>query len=426
MERAQRPTGRGNLALLVSGNAVSAFGNAIYLIAVTLLLKRLTESALMLGLLQFLALSPGFLLSPFTGVLVDRVSRKRVVMLTDVYRGVVMLAAGAALAVPQLVSTWLVLPVAFLAGIGHALFVPAMHALIPAIVPPERVQTATGLRALSSQIANLGGNAVGGALYALIGAPLLFALNGLTFLASAFQERFIAEKHGPEPAGSGGADDRRQDAARSRSIFSEAREGIRLVGGDRRLRLLIVSQAGLFLVSPLFMVALPFILLDELGMAESALGYYFALALAGGIGSFAVLRRWARERMLGFPLVGLAYAAMALAFATVAASTSAAVLAAVALVSGGAAAAVYLYAVTWIQSRTPARAHGRVFALLEAASAFVAPISYLFAGGVIEALGAEHRWIAFASVATAAFGWAIVVLVRFPLAKSEEYLPGST
>ncbi|MFW5814248.1 MAG: MFS transporter [Spirochaetota bacterium] len=426
MERAQRPTGRGNLALLVSGNAVSAFGNAIYLIAITLLLKRLTESALMLGLLQFLALSPGFLLSPFTGVVVDRVSRKRVVMLTDVYRGIVMLAAGAALAVPQLASTWLVLPVAFLAGVGHALFVPAMHALIPAIVPTERVQTATGLRALSSQIANLGGNAVGGALYALVGAPLLFALNGLTFLASAFQERFITEEHGPGAAGSGGANDHQRDAAQPRSISSDAREGFRLVGRDRALRLLIVSQAGLFLVSPLFMVALPFILLDELGMAESALGYYFALALAGGIGSFAVLRRCARERMLGFPLVGLAYVAMAFAFAAVAASTSATVLAGVALVSGGAAAAVYLYAVTWIQSRTPARAHGRVFALLEAASAFVAPISYLLAGGVIETLGPEHRWIAFASVATAAFGWAIVVLVRFPRAKSEQSLARST
>ena len=156
-----------DLILLITGNAVSAFGNAVYLITVTLLLKELTDSAFMLGLFQFLALAPGFLLSPLTGVVVVRLSRRSIIIGTDLYRGALMLLAAAALAVPALRSGWFVLTIAFLSGIGHALFVPAVHALLPALVQPAGLQTATALRAAGSQVGNLGGSAAGGALFAL-------------------------------------------------------------------------------------------------------------------------------------------------------------------------------------------------------------------------------------------------------------------
>jgi DHA3 family macrolide efflux protein-like MFS transporter len=83
-----------DLALLVAGNGVSTLGNAVYLIAVTLLLKETTGSATVLGIFQFLALIPGFLLSPVTGVIIDRTSRRRVVILSDLLRGILMVGAG--------------------------------------------------------------------------------------------------------------------------------------------------------------------------------------------------------------------------------------------------------------------------------------------------------------------------------------------
>ncbi len=395
------PGERRDIRLLVGGNTVSALGNAVYLITVTLLLKEITQSALMLGLFQFLALSPGFILSPVTGAIIDRYSRRRMVIVADLYRGMLMIAAGAALTIPSLRTPWLILPVSFLAGIGHALFVPAAHALIPSIASPENLQTATGLRAASSQIANLGGNAAGGALFALLGAPLLFIVNGVTFMLSALQERFIR-------AGGHGA-----PHLHNQGVMAMARQGLRVTFEDPRLLFLILSQAGLFLVSPVLILALPFIVIDELGLTETAVGLFFAAAIFGGIIAFTLLRTTQTERMLERPLVGLAYLALGAAFTGLSFSIHPITLTLVALISGGAAATVYLFATTWIQVKTETELHGRLFAVLEAASAFVAPISYLIMGALLESLGEQQRWMLFAGVAAAGLLWAFLLLGRW-------------
>jgi DHA3 family macrolide efflux protein-like MFS transporter len=383
-----------DLALLVAGNGVSTLGNAVYLIAVTLLLKETTGSATVLGMFQFLALIPGFLLSPVTGVIIDRTSRRRVVILSDLLRGILMVGAGAALLVPAWRTPWLILPVSFAAGVGHAFFVPAAQALLPDLVPSDRLHAANGVRATVSQLANLTGNALGGLLYAVVGAPFLFVLNGVTFLLSAWQERFIR-----------GGRDVHRDGSGSTSFVHAAGQGLAVLSGRGALRRLIVSQAGLFLVSPVLMLSLPFVVIDELGLGPRWVGFFFAAALAGGILAFLVLRRWSAGSMLQAPLPAVAYLALALAFAAASVRVSPPVLFLVALVTGAAAGFVYLFAVTWIQNRTEPGLHGRLFALLEAASSLVAPISYLASGIVLEALGPERRWVLFGGVGVFALLW---------------------
>jgi hypothetical protein len=175
---------------------------------------------------------------------------------------------------------------------------------------------------------------------------------------------------------------------------------------------LVASQAGLFLVSPVVTLSLPFIVMDELGLAEGALGYFFALALGGGIAAFALLRRRSAQRMLAEPLVAIAYAALGISFIGLALHVGTVVLAVVAVVSGAAAATVYLYVTTYIQRRTPAELHGRFFALLEAASALVAPVSYLAVGAVLEVAGADRRWTLFAAIGVLTLLWAVVLTAR--------------
>ncbi len=384
---------RRDLALLVGGNTVSAAGNAVYLVAVMLLLKALTESALMIGLFQFLALLPIFLVAPVAGALVDRMSRRRVIILSDLYRGVVMIVAGSLLMLPGFHSRWLVLTTAFLAGIGHALFVPAAQAILPSIVPVAHLHRATGLRAASSQIGNLGGNALGGVLFVALGAPMLFIVNGVSFLASAFQESFIR------------AGRARVGTAHTESLVAMAARGFATVLRDRRLATVLGSQAGLFIVSPVLVIALPFLLIDELGFGEAAVGVYFALALFGGILSFAALQARDTRAILDLPLVPVAYLLLAVGFLAVAASPHPLVLAMAAVASGAAAATVYLFTTTWIQLRVEPALHGRVFAVMEAANAAVAPVGYLVAGASLEILGADRRWVLFLVVAGASLVW---------------------
>lgn len=396
-ERADR-----DLMLLVSGNAVSALGNAVYIITVTLLLKELTQSAFALGLFQFVALSPGFLLSPIIGAVVDRVPRLRVIVLADLFRGILMIVAGLLLLFPALRHPWFVLFVALLAGLGHAFFVPAAQALLPAIVPAGRLPRATTLRAAGSQLANLAGNAAGGALYLALGAPLIFVANGVSFVLSALQEQLIRS----------GRDQPRTNDGRRGALLRSAREGIRVAAADPALRRVIVSQAGLYALSPVLLLALPFVVIDDLGLSESSLGLFFALALSGGIVAFLALRVMAPKRLLALPVVSGSYLLLGAAFLLVTLHVSAASIALVALMSGAAAAAVYLYATTWVQVRSGQNLHGRLFALLEAANSLVAPLAYLISGALLTALGGEQRGLLFVAVAVVALLWGGFCLLR--------------
>ncbi len=390
-----------DLRWLIAGNAVSAFGNAVYLIAILLLLKQFSDSALTLGLFQFLALFPGFLLSPVTGAMVDRISRRAIIVVTDLVRGVIMITAGGLLFLPRFQLPSLLLSVALLAGVGHALFVPAVHALIPTLVPAERLHAASGMRAASSQVANLVGNAVGGALFVILGAPVLFLINGATFLISGIQESFIRE--------GGNSRSVEPNKAPSLSLLSEARAGLKLLGEQVMLRRAIISQAGLFAISSVLTLAMPFIVIDELGYSESFVGVLFAVALAGGILAFVVQRRWSPARMVEQPLLFYAYVAVAVGFLLLLISIELPALMVVAFLSGMAAATIYLFAVTWIQIQTPANFHGRLFAVLEAASSFVAPTSYLAAGALLDALGGSQRWWLFLGMGVLSTLWASVL-----------------
>ncbi len=389
-----------DLMKLLWGNGVSTLGTSIYLVAVLLLLKDLTQSALVMGLFQFMALIPGFLLSPLAGVIIDRSSRRRVIILADVARGIVMMLAGLALIVPALRHPALILAVSFVVGAGNAFFVPAVQALIPDIVSRQRLQQANGLRAGGNQLFNLTGNAVGGFLYTTLGAPLVFMLNGVTFLLSALQETRIAAS----------TDRRRQYGAafsRVRTVWSQAREGLAAVLSRPHARVLFLSQAGLFLLSPALLLALPFIVIDEMAWPGGAVGLFFAISIAGGVTLFLAASRVSVDRLLNLPAVPVAYFFLAVMFFLLGVTVNMVTLILTAFTFGAAAGAVYLYTVTWIQARNHAHLHGRLFALLEAGNSLVAPISYVVTGFVLELLGPAGRYRLFLLLAGVALVWAL-------------------
>jgi MFS family permease len=193
-------------------------------------------------------------------------------------------------------------------------------------------------------------------------------------------------------------------------MIAMAQVGLRAVAQDRTLQTLLISQAGLFLVSPFLILALPFLLIDELGMSESALGLYLALALAGGIVGFLVLRKVTQPFLLTKSLHGYSYLALGAAFAAVGLAPHPVVLGVAAVVSGVAAATVYLVTVTWIQVRSRPQLHGRLFAVLEAGNSAFAPVGYLVAGILLELLGANHRMVLLVAVASAALAWGVAML----------------
>ncbi len=127
---------------------------------------------------------PMLLLLLVGGVAVDRFHRIRLMLASDLSRGV---AVGiiALLAFTQRLELWQLCTMSAFFGLVGAFFYPASTAAIPDLVPTEHLLSANSLRRISLQVAQVFGPGIGAAIIALGGTPLAFALDGASFVISA-------------------------------------------------------------------------------------------------------------------------------------------------------------------------------------------------------------------------------------------------
>lgn len=150
----------------------------------------ITGSTALMGMLSAVTMLPKIILGPFAGVFVDRWDRKKLIVLTDLIRGVIVTFVGIA-GVMGFIQVWMVFIVGIISGICAAFFNPAINSSRPDIVPEDKLLKANSVTSLAQSGMDMIGNAVGGVLYVLIGAPYMFLLNGISYLFSAFTEIFI-------------------------------------------------------------------------------------------------------------------------------------------------------------------------------------------------------------------------------------------
>ena len=189
-----------NFVLLFQGQFVSQIGISLNLIALLFWLKHATDSATLMGLLSMASMLPGVLLGPFGGTVADRISRKLIIVVGDVLNGVLVVTIAVLMfTLPD--GTDLIVTVLFIeaivAGTVMAVFRPAVSAAIPDLVPESKIEAANGLYQGSFQAALLIGQAIGGLLYRVLGAPLVMLIDGISYLLSALSESFIDLPHTP-------------------------------------------------------------------------------------------------------------------------------------------------------------------------------------------------------------------------------------
>ena len=365
-----------NFVLLWQGQTVSQLGNEAFLVAMMFWTMETTGSASLMGLLMTISSLPGVVLAPFGGALADRWSRVRIIVVCDVIAGLGVLALGFAMRAwsgeTQLLLG-LLFAVAVLEGVVRAFFMPAVSATIPDLVPAERLAAANSANQFSIQTSVFLGQAVGGVLYRLLGAPLLFILDGVSYLFSALSEAFIrAPRPVPPP---------RDEAVHPlRQLARETADGLRWVWRRPGMRDFIVVASLLnFLAMPMF-VLFPFYVSDVLGTGAEWYGFLLAAISAGSAAGFVVagtlrisgaVRGWTlvAAMVVGpglFGLLGLVrlpWAALATAFA------------------GGVALGVLnIFLITLLQSSTPPELRGRVMGLLATLGGALIPLGSALGG----------------------------------------------
>ncbi|MDG3546757.1 MULTISPECIES: MFS transporter [Methanobacterium] len=172
-----------SLFLLLQGQFISIMGDMVYEIALGFWVLAFTGSPALMGTLMATSLLPGVLLAPFAGVVVDRSSRKKLMILTDMIRGITIILV-AVTAIMGLLQLWMVFLAGVILGIGGAFFGPAAMSVLPQMVPQNKLTNANSLFGIANTGADILGNSLGGILYVLIGAPLMFLINGISFIIS--------------------------------------------------------------------------------------------------------------------------------------------------------------------------------------------------------------------------------------------------
>jgi MFS family permease len=262
-------------------------------IALPLYVYAHTGSVASTGLTLVASTLPSLVVAPVAGVLVDRWDRRTTMIVADIARAAVLLLL---LGEPDRHAIWIVVPVSAAQASLSQFFTPARSAAIPGLVAPDRLAAANSALAAGSQLALLGGPALGGLVYALAGLRLSVGLDVASYLLSAATVAVMRapglrrpdRTTAPHPASAG-------------RVLAELGDGLRVAGRNTTLRALVPTTVVTFAGGGLLAVLIvPF---ARGPLRASGLHYGLVLSaqavggLAGTLVATRVIRRSASPRL---------------------------------------------------------------------------------------------------------------------------------
>lgn len=169
----------------LAGNSISNIGNWFQNVAAGIVVFQLTGSNTLVGAVSVLQFLATLILAPYSGSLADRFDRRKMLVLAQIVSasGAVGLAVWVGLAgIEGLPGVWPVLAATGVIGLGYAIGVSAMNALVPALVERDDLESAIAMNSASFTLARAIGPALAGLVVAAFGAGWAFGINALTFL----------------------------------------------------------------------------------------------------------------------------------------------------------------------------------------------------------------------------------------------------
>jgi MFS family permease len=169
-----------NFRRYVSGQALSLIGTWVETVAQVLLVLRLTNSGIVLGLTTAARFAPILILSPYAGLLVDRYPKRRVLLCTQVGLGLVSAVLGAAV-LSGGIRLWQVVVLALAFGTLSAADNPARQAFVAEVVGRDLIRNAVTLNSTTVNVARVIGPTIAAVLASTIGLGWCFVVNAVSF-----------------------------------------------------------------------------------------------------------------------------------------------------------------------------------------------------------------------------------------------------
>lgn len=362
-----------NYRLFYCGQGISLIGTWMQMVALSWLMHRLTGSAEMLGKVAFVNRIPTGLVAPFAGVLVDRLDRRRLVMLCQALAMVQALVL-AALTLAGRIEVWQVFWLSGGLGIVTALEIPARQAFFVELIEErDDLGNAIALNSSLFNSARLVGPAIAGAFIAAWGEGVCFLLNGVSYLAVLAGLAMIRVPP-------------KEPVASLPGVFQTLREGFLYALGFSPILTLLLFALLVGLCGMPYTVIMPTFADDVLHSGSSGYGL---LLSGGGIGALVgaiFLAQRSTVRGLG-PII--VYAALAYAAGATFASWTSQLSLAVAVMPliGGGLTIMMASLNTILQSICDDDKRGRIMSLYVLFSMGSFPVGSLIAGTMADRYG---------------------------------------
>ena len=190
MERTAKKLWNRDFSLLVTGQIMSIFGNMVLSFALPLYILDVSESAALYGFVLAVPYVSLILISPFGGIIADRLRKQRVMFWLDAATTVLiilyMIANGLfAAAVPLVIVKLLAL------NTIQGIYLPTVQASVPALVPEEKLVSANSVTSMINMFSSMAGMALAGILYERFGLLPILAVSAIAFAVTAVMDLLI-------------------------------------------------------------------------------------------------------------------------------------------------------------------------------------------------------------------------------------------
>ena len=179
-----------NFLIVVIGQIISLFGNAIQRFSMSLYILDLTGSAAVFSTILAISTIPYILFAPIAGLLADTVNRKKIMVYLDFFSAALMTIYSIVLLSGR-DSEIIIAIIMFILSIVYTLYSPSVTACIPQIVEKEKLTSANGVIQQVGSMVNLIGPIIAGTLYSFLGIKIIVIINAISFLISAIIELFL-------------------------------------------------------------------------------------------------------------------------------------------------------------------------------------------------------------------------------------------
>jgi MFS family permease len=361
----------------------SGLGTWLALVALQIDILRRTHSPVWMSALLIASILPTFVVGMLGAPLVDRLSRRGIMIAADLMR------FGVFCALPFATDATAIVALAAVAGVAGGFFRPAVYAGVPNLVPDADLAGANSLLQTIDNATWAVGSLAGGVIVAAWGPHPAYWLNAATFLLSAALLARI-------PSGL-----LQEAKAGTRGHWRDLADGLRVVQRSRALLTVLIAWSVAMVANAFVNVGEPFLATAAFSAGSFGLGLLMAAAGVGLATGAFLAGSWVDERGVA-NVYGASLGLMAIGVGAAAAAPSVWVAAAAVVVSGAGNGAAIVCNALLVQRGVADRLRGRVFTVLMSSSTVVLTLGMILAGRLTDIVGPRWIWGAAACLFVAA------------------------